>query len=47
MQGLYSMGLVTNDAVASSTPECHAADTAELRMWITLRNANATGTKSE
>jgi hypothetical protein len=47
MQGLYSIGLVTNEAVALRTPECHAADTAELRMWISLRNANATATKSE
>jgi hypothetical protein len=47
MQGLYPMALVTNDAVALRTPECHAADTAEPRMWISLRNANATATKSE
>jgi hypothetical protein len=47
MRGLYSIGLVTNEVFVPRTSEGHAADTAEPRMWISLRNANATATKSE
>jgi hypothetical protein len=47
MQGLYPMALVTKEVFVPGTSECHAVDTAELRMWISLRNANATATKSE